>query len=307
MKVFAGFDGGGTKTVCCLTDEAGRLLGLGRGGPLNYLFCGKATAAASLTDALSGAFAAAGLEQRPLEGVFVSSAAILLGHGDRHKPFFQQCLDAARLDCDSDILPVWFGGAGDQAAIVTIAGTGSIAYGCSPDGFTRVGGWGPLLGDEGSGYDLGRRALQTAARMADGRITENTVFLTEIQRFYGAETPHDLIWAVNGDQSREKVAACAQTVFALADRGDPTANALLEHSARELTLLIDTSRKRSGGEAWPVVLSGGLAAPLLPRLSHLGDIRLLSAPPAVAAAAIALHRAGLPCAAQQLLKEGAAT
>ncbi|MBR5537817.1 MAG: hypothetical protein IKU58_07950 [Clostridia bacterium] len=306
MKLFAGFDGGGTKTTCCLADETGRLLGLGRGGPLNYLFCGRETAAASLSDALSSAFADTGAEPCSLAGVFVSSAAILLGHGEAHKPFFAEHLPAERLDCDSDILPVWFGGAGEDPAIVVIAGTGSIAYGCGKDGFTRVGGWGPLLGDEGSGYDLGRRALQTAARMADGRIAENAAFLDAIQQHYGVNTPHELIWAVNGADSREKVAGCARTVFSLADSGDPTARELVAQSARELTLLIDTARKRAGGESWPVVLSGGLSAAMLPRLAHVGDVRLLSAAPAVSAAAIALHRAGLPQAAQRLLKEGAA-
>lgn len=306
MKLFAGFDGGGTKTVCCLADETGRLLGIGRGGPLNYLFCGKETAAASLSNALASAFAAAEAEPRCLAGVFVSSAAILLGHGEAHKPFYAEHLSAERLDCDSDILPVWFSGAGDDPAIVVIAGTGSIAYGCSKDGFTRVGGWGPLLGDEGSGYDLGRRALQTAARMADGRIAENAAFLAKIQQHYGANTPHELIWAVNGADSREKVAGCAKTVFSLADRGDPTAQGLVAQSAMELALLIDTARKKAGGEDWPVVLSGGLAAAMLPHLQHIGDVRLLSVSPAVCAAAIALHRAGLTHAAQRLLKEGAA-
>ena len=308
MKLFAGFDGGGSKTVCCLTDEQGHLLGLGRGGPLNYLFCGKEVAARSVRESLSGAFAAAGLDAQPLAGCFVSSAAILLGHGDFHKPFFEDCLGAARLDCDSDILPVWFGGAGDQPAIVVIAGTGSIAYGCSPEGFNRVGGWGPLLGDEGSGYDLGRRALQTAARMADGRMEKNTTFSSEILRFYGVESPHGLISAVNGPDSRKKIAACAKVVCALADGGDPTAESLLAESARELALLIDTTRGKAAGKSWPVVLSGGLSRAMLPRLRVLldADVRCLTVHPAVSAAAIALHRSGLKDAAQRLLKEGAA-
>lgn len=308
MKLFAGFDGGGSKTVCCLTDEQGRLLGLGQGGPLNYLFCGKDVAARSVRDSLSGAFAAAGLDAQPLTGCFVSSAAILLGHGDFHKPFFEECLAAAQLDCDSDILPVWFGGAGTAPAIVVIAGTGSIAYGCSPQGFTRVGGWGPLLGDEGSGYDLGRRALQTAARMADGRMEENTGFLAEILRFYGVETAHELISAVNGADSREKIAACAKAVCALADNGNPTAEGLLAESAGELALLIQTTRQKAGGEGWPVVLSGGLSKALLPRLQSVitADVRCLEVHPAVSAAAIALHRAGMAVGAQRLLKAGAA-
>lgn len=308
MKLFAGFDGGGSKTVCCLADEQGRLLGLGQGGPLNYLFCGKDVAARSVREALNGAFAAAGLETHPLTGCFVSSAAILLGHGDFHKPYFEECIQAAQLDCDSDILPVWFGGAGTAPAIVVIAGTGSIAYGCSPQGFTRVGGWGPLLGDEGSGYDLGRRALQTAARMADGRMEENTGFLAEILRFYGVETAHGLISAVNGADSREKIAACAKAVCALAAGGNPTAEGLLAESAGELALLIETTRQKAGGQSWPVVLSGGLSKALLPRLQSVitADVRCLEVHPAVSAAAIALHRAGMEVGAQRLLKAGAA-
>lgn len=308
MKLYAGFDGGGSKTVCCLTDEQGRLLGLGQGGPLNYLFCGKEVAARSVQDALAAAFTAAELEARPLSGCFVSSAAILLGHGDFHKPFFEECIHAAQLDCDSDILPVWFGGAGADPAIVVIAGTGSIAYGCSAEGFTRVGGWGSLLGDEGSGYDLGRRALQAAARMADGRMEENTAFLSAILRFYAAETPHKLISAVNGADSREKIAACAKVVCELAEGGNPTAESLLAESAGELALLIQTARRKANGEGWPVVLSGGLSQVMLPRLQALtkADLRRLTVPPAVSAAAIALHRAGLEEAAQRLLKAGAA-
>lgn len=308
MRLFAGFDGGGSKTVCCLADENGSLLGLGQGGPLNHLFCGTETAARSVRDALSAAFAQSGLEEQPLAGCFVSSAAILLGHGDFHKPFFEECIDAGRLDCDSDILPVWFGGAGSDPAIVVIAGTGSIAYGCAPEGFTRVGGWGPLLGDEGSGYDLGRRALQTAARMTDGREEENPAFLKEILQFYGVNTPHELISAVNGPDSREKIAACAKAVCMLADGGDPTAQELLAHSAHELALLTRTAQKRAGGQGWPVVLSGGLSGAMLPRLQALleADVRPLTIHPAVSAAAIALHRAGLQEAARRLLKEGAA-
>ena len=306
MRLFAGLDGGGSKTVCCLTDESGRLLGLGRGGPLNYLFCGRDVAARSVQDSLTEAFAHAGLVPRPLDGCFVSSAAILLGHGDFHKPFFEECIDAAQLDCDSDILPVWFGGAGDRPAIVVIAGTGSIAYGCSAEGFTRVGGWGPLLGDEGSGYDLGRRALQTAARMADGRAKEDPGFLSEILRFYQVETAHKLISAVNGPDSREKIAACAKPVCALADGGNATAAKLLDESARELALLIRTAQNRADGQEWPVVLSGGLSGAMLTRLQALtgADSRLLTVSPAVSAAAIALHRSGLTTAAQRLLKEG---
>ena len=62
MKLYAGFDGGGSKTACFLADEQGQLLGQGIGGPSNYLFCGREVAGKSVRDALDGAFRAAGLE-----------------------------------------------------------------------------------------------------------------------------------------------------------------------------------------------------------------------------------------------------
>lgn len=305
MRLYAGFDGGGSKTACYLADEHGRLLGSGVGGSSNYLFCGREGAAQAVRAALEGAIAAAGLEKQPLEGAFVGSAAILLGNGDFHAPFFRECIETKRLDCDSDILPVWFGGAKGADAVVAIAGTGSIAYGCTAEGFFRVGGWGPLLGDEGSGYDLGRRALQTAARMADGRIPEEDLFLTEILAFYGVKTPHDLISAVKGEDSRKKIAACAKAVFDLAQAGSPSASNLLEQTVDELALLCRTAAKKAGREDLPVILAGGLSKAILPELKRrLTSVTALQMQPGLACAALALERSGLSDAARRLLKEG---
>ena len=80
----AGIDGGGTKTACVLTDEEGRLLGTGIGGPSNYLYCGKELAAESVRTATEQAFKEAGLEPQKLDAAYMASAAILLQHGDAH-------------------------------------------------------------------------------------------------------------------------------------------------------------------------------------------------------------------------------
>lgn len=305
MKLYAGFDGGGSKTACYLADQQGRLLGVGMGGSSNYLFCGRERAAQSVREALSGAFAAARIAPCRLSGAFVGSAAVLLGHGDHHLPFFQNCIDAERLDCDSDILPVWFGGAKGAEAVVAIAGTGSIAYGCTAEGFFRVGGWGPLLGDEGSGYDLGRRALQCAARMADGRMEMESAFLQAILDTYKVQSPHELIAAVKGEDSRKQIAACAKTVFDLAQKGSATADRLLEETADELALLCQTAMKKTGKTDLPVILSGGLAESILPKMEkRLTSIKTLQVHPGQACAALALEKAGLPAAAGCLLEEG---
>ena len=305
MKLYAGFDGGGSKTACFLADEQGQLLGQGLGGPSNYLFCGREQAGTSVRDALDGAFRAAGLEKQRLSCAFVGAAAILLGHGDFHAPIFREWIDTDRLFCDSDILPVWFGGAKGAEAVVAIAGTGSIAYGCTNEGFFRVGGWGPLLGDEGSGYDLGRRALQTAARMADGRMAAEPAFLQAVLDTYAVETPHELISAVKEEDSRQKIAACAKTVFHLAEAGSQAADKLLEEAAAELSLLCRTAAKKAGREVLPVILTGGLSAGILTKLkTRLTSVMTLQMHPGLACAALALEKAGLQEAAQRLLEEG---
>jgi len=304
MKLYAGFDGGGSKTACYLADQRGRLLGVGMGGSSNYLFCGRESAAQAVRDALTGAFAVAGIPPCRLSGAFVGSAAILLGHGAYHLPFFQNYIDAERLDCDSDILPVWFGGAAGAEAVVAIAGTGSIAYGCTAEGFFRVGGWGPLLGDEGSGYDLGRRALQTAARMADGRSEREAAFLKAILDTYGVQTPHELISAVKGEDSRRKIAVCAKTVFDLAEKGSAAAQILLEETTEELALLCRTAMKNAGRKDLPVILAGGLAEGILPKLKmRLTSVKTLQIQPGQACVALALEQSGLHTAARSLLEE----
>ena len=89
-RLFAGFDGGGTKTACALCSESGELLGLGAGGPSNYLYCGRELAAASVREALGSAFAAAGMERRNLAAAYVASASIRMFNGAAHEPFFRR-------------------------------------------------------------------------------------------------------------------------------------------------------------------------------------------------------------------------
>ena len=87
MKLFAGYDGGGTKTACVLTDETGRILGFGLGGPSNYLYCGCEVAAESVRAATAEAFADADLPMARLDTAYMASAAILIDHGDALYPF----------------------------------------------------------------------------------------------------------------------------------------------------------------------------------------------------------------------------
>ena len=316
MKLFAGYDGGGTKTACVLTDETGRILGSGLGGPNNYLYCGREVAAESVRTATEQAFAAAGLPMQRLDTAYMASAAILIQHGDAHVPFFSTCIDADRIICESDIYNIWFGSVREQPAVVSIAGTGAITYICSKEGFLRVSGWGPLLGDEGSGYDLGLRALQLVCRMYDGREPEDRAFMDAIFRHYDTKTPFELLRALNKGDTRSAVADAAREVFALYEQGSATAAALLAQCADEIALSVLTATRRDGkARDYALILSGGIVrkeSPVFAMLEQrllqpgtgISQVTTLQVHPAVASAALALHHAGLEEAVEVVLESG---
>lgn len=313
MKLFAGYDGGGTKTACVLTDETGRILGFGLGGPSNYLYCGREVAAESVRTATAEAFADADLPMARLDTAYMASAAILIEHGDDHVPFFSTCIDAEHVICESDIYNIWFGAVRDTPAVISIAGTGAITYICSKEGYLRVGGWGPLLGDEGSGYDLGLRALKLACRMYDGREPMEPGFMDAMFRHYAVSTPGELLRLLNRGDIRSAVADAAKEVFVLYEQGSAAASALLESCAEEIARSVQAAISRDGGaKEYPLILSGGLVrkeSPLYAMLevkllqpgSGISKITVPQVHPAVASAALALHEAGLHNAVEELL------
>lgn len=313
MSIFAGFDGGGTKTLCVLCDENGRFLGSGLGGPSNHIYCGKEAAAQSVRDAVSNAFADAGMEPCRFKAAYMASAAILLQHGDAHVPFFSTCIDAETLICESDIFPIWYGSVREEPAVVTIAGTGAVTYVCSREEFIRVSGWGPLLGDEGSGYSLALSALRLACRMYDGREERDEAFISSIFEHYDVTAPGQLLLKLNRGDTRSLVASCAKTVFELNAAGNGTASKLLGLCADEIALAVTTViDKDPSGRSYPLILSGSLVGrntALIPLLeerlikqgSRVSRLCWLESHPAAVSAALALHSQGLDDAAEALL------
>jgi N-acetylglucosamine kinase-like BadF-type ATPase len=122
-----------------------------------------------------------------------------------------------------------------ELGVVVIAGTGSIAMGVGASGEqARSGGWGPTLGDEGSGYDIARQALKSVAAAFDGRAPRT--FLTElICARLGIEAAADLPAAIyNGEFEHAEIASLAEYVCEAAQEGDPLAQSILEDAGRNL-------------------------------------------------------------------------
>ena len=169
MRFVLGLDGGGTKTDCVLMDEAGAILARSQAGPSNPLRVGFGAAINAIREATRLAIAQAGL---PMDSAAAVVCAGLAGAGPPESAEKIRALLTSefpgsniRLCTDLDLV---LAAMGEGPAIVLLAGTGSFAVGRNAAGETaRSGGYGSQIGDEGSAYDIGRRAVLTAMHEND--------------------------------------------------------------------------------------------------------------------------------------------
>ncbi|WP_081838619.1 BadF/BadG/BcrA/BcrD ATPase family protein [Thermogemmatispora carboxidivorans] len=296
-EFYLGIDGGGSKTLAIAVDRHGRERGRALAGSANYASVGQEEAVRQVWLAAERALQAAGAKSRP------RAAWIGLAGLDRPAdhvvlyPPLAALADQVHVTNDAE-LPL---AALEQAVgVVLIAGTGSIALGRDASGcLRRAGGWGYLLGDEGSGYDIGHQALQAATRAADGR-GPHTSLLPRILADWGLERAEDLIGAVYHGLETAAVARLATCVFAAAREGDLVARRIVGNAATELALaaLVVSNQLEFPDNVVPLALAGSLLvreapfrAQILRRLRarrRLGQVVIVEEP-ALSAAKAAIH------------------
>ena len=263
-------DGGGTRTRAAVADLDGRVLARGFGPSSNLQDLGLEAVGKALTTAIEGA-----LMQVPGAGwkgeapVWQSGriAAICFGLAGvdtkedeaRLGQWVRDQGASARFSILNDSELVLACGTPEGAGVALISGTGSICLGRGADGRTaRVGGWGPLMGDEGSGYQLALRALRLAAQTADGRA-ENPTLLRAALAHWSAPDAFALMHQVYAPAtSPADIAGFAATVLDLAARGDAHAGALVEEIARELVAHVRVVIQKLKLTRPPLALGGGL-------------------------------------------------
>ena len=258
-----GVDGGGTKTRVLLADASGKNLARveGEGSALRP---GQESEAA---DTIAALIEAALLKA---DRVGVRPAVCVIGVAGGGQERAAQALWSAiaqKRVCDdvlvqSDATSALDDAFGDGAGVLVVSGTGSSAFARGSNGvIERCGGWGPMVGDEGSGGWLGRRALGVIAAAQDGREPE-TALLGAILTATECESAEDLIqWAAAATPA--KYATLVPVVTQVASTGDLRANALVSLCVEELVLHVRTLARRSFGDeraAIPVALAGGLMA-----------------------------------------------
>lgn len=257
-----GIDGGATSTVALLADATtGQILGRGHGGPSNIQAVGEEAALRELDVAVGGAFEAAGIAYAPVAAAALGLAGIDLDGCDVIRAWAERVELAGKLSIANDATLLFAAGTPQGWGLAVIAGTGSIAFTRDPTGQEgRTGGWGYLLGDEGSAFRLGELGLRAACRAAD-RIDPPTRLLPAFLAQLGSADPRDFIPAVyRGKWDKAAIAGLAPLVLELAAAGDGTARRIVEEQTRELArtaagAVINAALPR---ENVPVALAGGL-------------------------------------------------
>lgn len=261
-----GVDGGGTNTVALLARATQArtplILGKGQAGPSNLQSVGVPRALSGLGEAIAAAFRDAKISPTPV-------SAICLGLAGAARPddrqiiieWAEQSHIADRVEVTTDGALLLAAGTPSNVGIALVAGTGSIAVGRNERGeMSRAGGWGYLMGDEGSGYALVLGALQAVARAADGRDKPTDLTRGFLEQFKLKE-PQELVPTVyRGGLDRTALAALAPIVLLAAELGDLAATGVVEHGARMLaeTALAVTTRLDIDPATVPFALAGGL-------------------------------------------------
>jgi N-acetylglucosamine kinase-like BadF-type ATPase len=259
--VFLGIDGGQSSTVALIGDASGRVIGSGVGGPCNHVGAaeGRTKFLRAMTESVGAACRAASLDFASVR--FDSACLGFSGGAEDKQALLAEVIRADRLIVTVDAMVALVGATGGEPGIITIAGTGSIAYGRNQAGKTgRAGGWGYVFGDEGGGFDLARQGLRAALRQEEGwgpPTRLHAMFVEAggtksadelMRRFYTADFP------------RPRIASFGKIVERAAADSDQVARGILLKAASELALLAAAVRRQifEPGESVRVVHMGGV-------------------------------------------------
>lgn len=262
MKYLIGIDGGGTKTDCAIADLSGKIINEISGKPSNFLIIG-------IQEAVENIFALIEENLFQLEGNFSDVKQIVIGVAGAGRKEDAQLLEKSLKDYSeeqgvhfkgvkvlSDAHIALEGAFPDSAGCILIAGTGSILFGKDDKGVIhRVGGFGRLIGDEGSGYSIGRKALNAVSKESDGRGEE-----TLISELLNAKMNSSFSISIINKVYKEKldVASIAKIVIEAAEEDDAIAENILDEEADELVLHIKSLLSKIQSNKIDVAFSGSL-------------------------------------------------
>ncbi len=231
MAIFVALDAGGTKTQCWVADET-RVLGRATGATVKIMMAGEDLASERLREVILETVCTAGIDPKDVTRTCMGLAGI---SSESTRAWAERTLRGivgGELDLCGDeeiaLDAAFRGGPG----LLVIAGTGSnVAGRCSNGEMVRAGGWGPVIGDEGSGTWIGLEAIRAGLRAHDRGVA--TCLLREIEAHWGLKDMGELIAKAN-ERSRPDFAELAMVVARCSEIGDALAMSVLDRAGAEL-------------------------------------------------------------------------
>lgn len=253
-EYFLGIDGGGTKTELVLTDEEGNVINTLKTSTCNPVDIGLDKAKKVLKNAI----------YEVCRDVSFSSVYCFAGIAggtsadmqEKLKAFFEE-FGFKGFSNDSDNKNIIESGLGDSDGMTVIMGTGVCVYIRKDGKYSRVAGWGYFIDNGGSGYNLGRDALNAYFQAYD-KTGPETMLTEEIDKIYSGG-PQKLIGYIYSG-GKKAVASFAPAVFSALEKGDKIAEKILKSNTDEVVKFIEVAYKTFGEGKIPVVLAGGLTS-----------------------------------------------
>ena len=257
-----GMDGGGTKTRCVVTlnDNSVHFKTTGRG--TNFLVQGIDTTCENILNIIDECCNALKISYSDIDKILLGTA----GAGRKadaeklENAFYNYCkrkqIEIKNFMVESDAEIALEGALSGKPGCVLIAGTGSIIYGKDGEGnIFRSGGFGKIIGDEGSGYSIGRKALQVLSKYYDGR-SKFTALISLIKTNHNISSPDELIREVY--ENNFNIASIAPSVIQAADNGDDAALKIIDEESDELILLVSSMLEKMNTQKTRLCLLGSL-------------------------------------------------
>lgn len=252
-KFYLGVDGGGSKTTAVVFNEKGEFICKACGESINYYSVGMENARKAMADIINA------LSQKSFDCAVIGMSALNERASDEEtENFCGGIIESKKIIMDSDLYVALEAMDESGECAVVISGTGSMAIRRNADGkISHAGGWGYILGDEGSGYSIGLSGIKSAIRASEN-CGEKTALTDECLKYFSIDNIYDLIdLYYDKTVSRKVTAAFAKNVIALAESGDKAADSIIRNEAKLLSetviaLLSDAQK------TIPVGLWGGI-------------------------------------------------
>lgn len=249
---YIAIDGGGTKTEFVLFKEDGEVASRALYGTSNPNLCGMKTTLSILQKGIDNLLS---LKKTP-KRIFAGIAGAASGnHKETIRLFLKRTYPLCKINIDSDIKNI-IGLAHENGKCITaIMGTGAVVYGWNGTDLKRVGGWGYLFGDKGSGFDIGREVLIAAYAYGDGLAPSSEMSRLVEERLGGPVSDYTSEFYSKG---QSYIASFCPIAFEAMAAGDKLAEEIIKNNAAQFANKIN-HMYRLGEYGNRVIISGGLA------------------------------------------------